>query len=351
LTTYEFTPVTATCPICNGDAAKRLWQTDASAAAQNFLRRDTDPDQYARLRQEIIRLWGKDTCEFVQCDNCSFVFAHPFVAGRENFYSIILGTPSYPQDRFEFRKTAETLRALRAAPGTNRVPQRKLLEIGAGDGAFVRRLIGDGFNPQEIVCTEFSDDGLQAIQRLGVECFKADVRDYAQNAASSQFTNICMFQTLEHLDDLDSLWSAFSKLAAPGANLFVSVPAPHWVAFQEQYIGLMEMPPNHIGRWNARAFSEIGGRHGWKLVDHALEPCTRFSLWKTAAMLRFGHARQVRGSLTDRTTRVSNRSLRRICSIPLLSLWCLWAIPSALSTSPQNMGGTQWAHLRRNAGQ
>jgi hypothetical protein len=131
--------------------------------------------------------------------------------------------------------------------------------------------------------------------------------------------------------------------------LFLSGPNDQWIDFQERQ-GQLDMPPNHVGRWNRRAFETIGRRHGWELAEHRTEPVGRVRLLRSTAEARFFHARHVAGSLTDRTTRIRSRPLRRLCSLPMLAVWHVSAIGQAVSQSPSRLGPTQWAHLRRVGG-
>jgi 2-polyprenyl-3-methyl-5-hydroxy-6-metoxy-1,4-benzoquinol methylase len=322
---------------------------DADEAAQHFIRREVNEEKYQRLREEIVRLWGKTKCDVVQCDECSFVFAYPYVAGKETFYGLFLDSPSYPRNRFEFGQTAESIKQGRCQSNGTDQEGGKLLEIGAGDGAFLKYIVPDVFDKQSVACTEFSESGVQAIRRLGVECLLKDIRELARTGSWKDFSVICLFQVLEHMDDLDTLWEAFGRLTRLGADLYLSVPNGKWIEFQETRLGLLDMPPNHVGRWNRTAFAEMGRRYGWELVEYAVEPINRMGLLTHCATGRFFHARHQRGSLTDRMTRIGNRTLRRLCSLPVLMAWYLWAIAPALSVPVAEMGGTQWAHLRKTA--
>ncbi len=55
-----------------------------------------------------------------------------------------------------------------------------LMEIGAGDSAFVRRIAEDLLPKESILCTEFSDYGRKQIEKFGVICLSEDVRDLSR---------------------------------------------------------------------------------------------------------------------------------------------------------------------------
>lgn len=342
--TYGETRVQAPCPICYAESGIKLYEVTSTDAAQHAMRKDLDPVRHEKLRVEIERLWRGSTCQIVRCEQCEFVHAHPYVAGREPYYSLFLSSPSYPADRFEYAQTLRALRGLFQNSGSS--SSSRLLEVGAGDGVFIRR-VAPAFIPKEnVLCTEFSQAGVNAVRAYGINCEMTDIRGL-DHQHDGRFSAICMFQVLEHLDDLDELWRTFNRLAAPRADLFFAVPNNHWIDYQERNGGELDMPPNHVGRWNGRSFATIGARHGWELAAHAIEPQGRWGVVRALGNSRFFERRHMRGSLSDRMTRISNRSLRRVCSLPFLALSCLSAIPTALSSDPATLGGTQWAHLRK----
>ena len=99
-----------------------------------------------------------------------------------------------------------------------------------------------------------------------IECvFAADIHELDLNRLGEPFDVICLFQVLEHLDRLPELFGALHRLAAPGALLMVSVPNAARTAFFELNGALLDMPPNHIGRWSKKAFESL--EFGWELVD------------------------------------------------------------------------------------
>jgi hypothetical protein len=342
---YDLTPVAGACPICQSTRAVRLYAVTAVQSANHFLRREVDPDRHAKMLAEIQRLWGGPSCTIIRCRQCSFVYAFPYVAGRETFYSLFLSSPSYPQNRFEFGQTAAILKARCGTAG----PALSLLEVGAGDGAFLRQ-VSPALVPQaNILCTEFSAAGATTLRALGFACEMADVRTLRNPRDQHRFSAICMFQVLEHLDDLDGLWEAFNRLAAPHADLFLAVPNDAWIEYHERHEGQLDMPPNHVGRWNRTAFETIGRRHGWELRAHVVQSATRRSFLRQIAASRFFQARQTPNTWSDRTTRIANRRLRRMCSLPMYAVHCAASLPLAMGANLSHMGDTQWAHLHKTS--
>lgn len=336
--------VIASCPVCRCTTALQLRHVTAQEATQHSVRKEAFPERFAKMHAEICHLWEGTSCQILRCQECSFTYAFPYVSGREGFYGLLLSSPSYPQDRFEFGRVVAILRDRFQGR-----PDAHLLEVGAGDGAFVRQVAPALIPAAQVLCTEFSAAGAQAIRDRGIACEMTDVRKLREPRQQHRFAALCMFQVLEHLDRLDELWEAFNFLAAPSADLFLSVPNDRWIHFQETHGGELDMPPNHIGRWNQTAFATIAKSHGWELVKHFVEPASRRGVVRRIATSRFFHARQTPGSLTDRTTRIANRKLRRVSSLPMLAMHYLAALPLAFSVDPTGLGDTQLAYLRKIA--
>lgn len=339
---YELTPVDdCSCPVCRQTGGKRLYEVDVAEAAQHFTRAEVDPEENRQFREEFRVLWGGDHARVVRCDHCGFCFADPYVAGSANFYRLFLKNPHYPVWRWEFDQTGAALREL--APG---IEGARLLEIGAGDGAFVRSVCPGVVPKERVVCTEYSAPGAQAIRDYGVRCEMTDVRALRQ-AGHGDFTFVCLFQVLEHLDDLETFFGAVTELTRRPAHLFISVPNDEYIAFCELNHGLLDMPPNHIGRWNRTCFDTIGRCHGWSLVDHRLEPTNFRSLVHALGTSRYIRRRAAAGTLANRTSRFNNRTLRRLAGMPLCVAEMVAAVPAARANRGRPLGGAQWAHLRR----
>jgi len=84
----------------------------------------------------------------MQCSQCGFCFSYPYVAGDERFYSLAYVRSGYPKWKWEFQITYDLLRR-------NLRSNCKLIEIGAGDGAFISKIAKDVLPKANIFCTEF----------------------------------------------------------------------------------------------------------------------------------------------------------------------------------------------------
>jgi len=222
-----------------------------------------------------------------------------------------------------------------------------LLELGSGDGAFVRRLVNAGLPRQNIVCTEYSPHGCEKIAALGIRCLAEDIRAVEPARFPEPFDTICMFQVLEHLDKLDELFRALHRLMRPRGSVFLAVPNFRRIEFNEAHGALLDMPPNHIGRWNRRCFEKLAAAHGFQMQLHATEPFSFLPAWKQLAYYRFLRVAQRSGGVANRIHSINNRRLRQMLEIGAIALTASTSLHAALRMTP-DMGNSQWVHFRKS---
>ena len=341
---YALAPVAAACPACHAERAERLYRVDAAQAAQHYILREIHPARHRALRDHIATLWGGQACDVLRCRTCGFAFSRPFVAGDKQFYALAYERTGYPADKWEYRRTLE------AIDRADLPDDFRLLEVGAGDGAFLRRVAPARTRADRVVATEFSDYGREAVEALGIRCLARDVRELAADA-HAPFDVICLFQVLEHLDGLDDLFGHLGKLAAPDGHLFAAVPNADRIAFNETHGSLLDMPPNHVGRWTRAAFEAVAARHAWRVAAHEVEPQHRFAGVRQLVMYRYMRRRQDAGSAANRVERVPSPPVRRVLRVVAAAAYGLAAAPAALALArADGLGDSQWVHLRRGAG-
>lgn len=338
---YSLQPVTASCPVCYAKNARLLYSVDSGQAAQHFVLKELAPERYDRLRLHIESLWKQSFCKVVRCSSCQFCYAFPFVAGDEHFYALAFTRSAFPVWKWEHQITYEALMERKAT-------DFKMLEIGAGDGAFVKRIAQDLSDKANILCTEYSEYGASAIRKYGLGCLSKDIRADLDIGYKAHFDSICLFQVIEHMDCLDELFERFVWLARSNASLFIATPNPKRIEFHELHHGLLDMPPNHLGRWNKETFEIIGQRHGWKVEKYEIETTERYpSKARTLADYRFLLKSQEAFSWANRIERVKDRTLHKLLKTVGLGFYALNLIPAFISLRSRELGASQWVHLRK----
>jgi SAM-dependent methyltransferase len=275
---YSKLPYNAACPICGNADNKLLYKVSSKEAAKHFLVTTGSGSGLAAIDDKIAKLWNNKTAAVVACENCGFNFADPFIAGDYEFYNILpqssgAGTENW---KWEFDKTYKKIAEI-----TTNQKGLKLFEIGANTGSFVKRITK--LIPKEhIYCIEYSQIGLNSLRKAGIE---ADPRDFHELKQDENFRKkfdiICLFQVLEHLDKLEDTFDTFNAVIRPNGHLFIGVPNGKKIKFNELNNALLDMPPNHIGRYNKKAFEILGEKYGWAIEEITNEPYTPLDVMKT----------------------------------------------------------------------
>lgn len=336
---YIRSSVDATCPVCYHPSGHLLYSVTSEQAAQHFVTKQVNLERFLSLQHHIKQLWQQDTCDIVCCDNCSFGFAHPYAAGDYKFYDLAYERSGYPNWKWEYQITYEKL-------ASQARHDFKLLEIGAGDGRFTKRITPELTAKENVFCIEYSDYGKDCICQYGVQCISEDVRSWQQEF-QQYFDVVCMFQVLEHLDDLDTLFKRISEITQSKASWFIAVPNPQMIAFNELNGALLDMPPNHIGRWNRDCFAVIAQRHGWQIVEHCFEPGKVKLNVQQFLDYRYLQRVQMPDSLANLGVRIKNRYLRRMVREIARGLELIRALPAINALRSCNFGDSQWVYLQK----
>jgi hypothetical protein len=339
---YPLTPIEASCPVCCGRECEVLYCVDTDQAARHLLGDRADEQYLSELKSRIARLWQASACGFLRCKTCGFCFASPHVSGDAEFYSMVYADAHYAPWKWEFQLAYDALQE-RANSGPT-APFR-LLEIGAGDGSFVKRLSPSLIPRERVLCVEYSDSGANEIARYGIKCLKGDLGSAEFSPYRNCFDVICMFHVLEHMDDVHRVFECITGLAANRADLFIAVPNAKQREILDHSGVKLDVPPVHIGRWNRRCFEIMAERHGWVLVSHEVEPPARLE-----ELRRFLYYQVSRTDVVRPLRRVRSRPVRRLALSAMLPIRVLSTLPAMLALMARDAGVSQLAHLRRGSG-
>lgn len=286
----------AQCPLCAATKGSVLWRVSSSQAAQHFVLRSSDPQRHAQLMSHIEALWHGETCSVIRCEQCAFVYAYPYVAGDREFYGLAYRRSGYPAWKWEHEQALRMIESDVKKRGLN---APSLLEVGAGNGVFIKGVSPRLIATRDVLCLEFSEYGCCELGKCGVEAMGQDLLALDEAAHKGRFDYACMFQVFEHMDRNHEVMAKLSAVTSHGALLFISVPDPQRTEFNETHGCLLDMPPNHIGRWDASSLELLGKRHGWQVIDLSTDSAGFFKRALIHAKYRYLRQTQTEGSLAN----------------------------------------------------
>ena len=300
------------CPACESiQIGAPVERYTVEQAAGHFCPPWRNASRYKRLRQSITKLWGGNTCVIRQCSACGFAFGDPYIGGDEEFYSILHEQRGYPSWRWDYDIAVREVLAL--------FPHGRLLEIGAGEGVFLKYL----GRQWKTFAVEASDTTRALLQQNGISVFPS-LREAARRHAES-FDVVTMFQVLEHIAPFHEVLKLCHVLLRSGGRLIVTVPACEAMLLQPKIIGEHDMPPNHINKFTPRSLDIAMTAAGFCVLQTIYEP------WSLRKVLSSIYSRVRPDSVNPRTFaakvyRLQNRKLR----IPILAIAGALSIPRLL---------------------
>ena len=223
-----------------------------------------------------------------------------------------------------------------------------MIEIGAGDGAFAKKIANEILPKENILCTEFSEYGRDQIEKSGIKCVPKDIRALSGPEFEKFADVICLFQVIEYMDRLDVLFEKLNWLLKPGGSVFIAVPNQNMIQFNELNGALLDMPPNHIGRWSKKCFDIIGKKHSFIVADYRVE-YTPFPLMARQFInYRFLRNCPNSESFSSKMRRVDiGFYLDRTAEALGIAVNAVMAVPAllALIEDKSNLGNSQWVHF------
>lgn len=304
------------CPACNVPLLGRPSHTyTVDQAAAHFCSPDRGRDRYERMLAVLKRLWGSDTCDVMHCGECGFGFTRPYVGGDEEFYAILHEEHGYPRWRWDYDV------AMRFA--INPRLSGRVLDIGAGDGAFLRG-IGGAWDKSAI---EASDTTREVLCAGGIRVY--DTLSEAIREGAS-FDIITMFQVLEHIAPFEQVLCECRTLLRSQGRLVITVPDAKAMIMQEMLTGCADMPPNHVNKWTVRSLTLTLGKAGFSVREVLEEPPSLAKLRSVVHLCLL--ADRVRpGTMAQRAYRIRSRPLR-FAALLLLSGPALLRVAPHLGT-------------------
>jgi len=324
------------CPICKGKDLQQLYVTNSI----DVIRHISDAEEsYASLRNSIESLWNRNEASFIKCNICTFEFAHPFAAANAEFYSMLYHTATvYPANKWEYDISKEAIQSFVFKNGVS----PRLIEIGAGNGSFIKLINGNLIPPSEIYATEYSENGAKMIEEMGIHCFRKSFDEITENDLNGKVHIVCLFQVLEHMTTIFELFARINELTVPGARVYISVPNIFHRKFFDRAGYHYDLPPIHVGRYNYKSMSKLAESSGWRILQHAVQPTSY-----KERILKFIYARYAKWLIIFNVEKIRIKLIRIGFRYSLLSVLMIINVNVIFGLRKSNLGTAQWFELER----
>lgn len=191
----------------------------------------------------------------LQCCNCQIIFYNPSFFGDDDFYpNISNNTWYYEGDKWEFDLTLKLIAKYKVG---------SLLEIGAGDGNFLKKV---KYGIDDI-------EGIEINQNAIMKCIAQGLNVSAKSIDSfnRKFDLVASFQVFEHLDNPRKFIEKSLELLTDNGYFLISVPNPDGY-LKEMHLNLLDLPPHHNLGWTKETFLFLSKQYDLDLIEYHLEP-------------------------------------------------------------------------------
>jgi 2-polyprenyl-3-methyl-5-hydroxy-6-metoxy-1,4-benzoquinol methylase len=188
---------------------------------------------------------NQTSIERYQCLDTGYNFYYPLnLSGDELFYQKLQKFSWYYSDwKWEYEDAL-----LMLSKG------KRLLEVGCGMGYFLKRAMMIGTSVDGL---ELNNSAVEACKGKGLKVHQESVADYALKHRDC-YDYVFSFQVLEHIAEAGDFIKSMIDLLKPGGVLLISVPNNESALFKESDYIALNMPPHHMGLWDANSLISLG---------------------------------------------------------------------------------------------
>lgn len=247
------------CTVCGGDA------TDEAARAYDY--------EYKTSRREWI---------YVRCRECGLVYVNPRPAVSE------LGT-IYPPHYYSFEETQHEralvsffrrrLEAMKVRVFGRFVGEgpRRILDVGCGDGRFLKVLRDSGSDEWELEGIDIDEGAVERARAAGLEATHSRLEDF--DPGDERYDMVVLFQVIEHVSEPGAMCAKVRSLLKPG-GVFV-IETPDVAGWDEKLFRSGLWGGYHVPRhWNLFTPANLGRMledQGFQVEDN--QPLISTSFW------------------------------------------------------------------------
>jgi SAM-dependent methyltransferase len=203
-----------------------------------------------------------------QCNDTGYRFYYPFsIYGDDRFYQDLheLNSWYYQDNRWEHPLAMGYLK-----------PADKILEIGSGDGFFIKLCKKNFIN--DIKGLELNTAAAAKATKEGNTIINETIQDHSAKHAG-EYDVVCNFQVLEHIVDIRSFLEASLAVLKKGGKMIIAVPNNNPYLFEWDDYHTLNLPPHHAGLWNKDVFKKLETVFGIKIIHAHTEPLGEMKHW------------------------------------------------------------------------
>jgi len=254
--------------LCPDDLWLRIAEQEKTITARMVASGHTDP-AFANCPvcggAELAQFTIKHEMRIDKCDSCGFRFTNPPPTAEQLRIFYNSEAKAIENQIFEATRTVRLPIFERRVELINRyVAGGSLLDIGGATGIFVDAL-KRAHAPFKVAVVDLNEDAVKRLRARfpAVEVHQGDFFDHR-----GVYDAITLWDTIEHLRNINHVASLLFSLLNPGGYLFISTPNidgfEHWVG-QDRHPQIN--PISHLNYFSAKTLQLLLARYGFTVVD------------------------------------------------------------------------------------
>jgi 2-polyprenyl-3-methyl-5-hydroxy-6-metoxy-1,4-benzoquinol methylase len=190
---------------------------------------------------------GMTELPLYECPDTGMRFFYPdTLAGTPQFYTVLEKREAYYRDwKWEYDEAFHLVEA-----------HANVLDIGCGRGAFLKKLKEE--KACEVTGLEFNPNAYAQLCESGVRASMEPVETHSERH-EERYDVVTFFQVLEHISAVKSFLTAAIKCLKKNGLLILAVPNNEPYLFGFNKYDWLNLPPHHMGWWNAASLQKLSG--------------------------------------------------------------------------------------------
>ncbi len=212
---------------------------------------------------------GIEQIDLLEDPETGLLFYEPPVTGDSAFYEQLQKFDwYYMEDKWEYTQALKYIK-----------PGMRVLELGSGKGAFLRKLKAKGV---DYLGSEFNKKSLKIIADDGLNVTAKSAEELVSEG--QKFDVILSFQVMEHVADPVHLFKYLVKMLNKNGLIITSVPNGDSFAKNDPN-DILNMPPHHVVIFRENFFKKLAESMQAKNITILFEPLQRYHVEWYRALL------------------------------------------------------------------
>jgi len=203
------------------------------------------------------------------CKECGLIFTNPYPSTEQlnHYYNSKMKDFENKFFRESFEKRVELFKP-RIQILSKYLKNGSLIDVGSALGVFLEAMRRSDYDSNlQVTCVDMSKNACNELRKEYPE-YEVINTNVLELKHSRKFDAITLWDTIEHITDLNSMMQCFKNLLNKDGYLFFSTPNTNsfeWSVAKKEHMQLL--PPGHVNLLNPKSINLLLERNGFKVKE------------------------------------------------------------------------------------